>query len=334
MNAAGSRLAGRIVSGGEAGRAESWYHRLLRAYPPAYRAAHGEEIVGTLLEVSAGRARPSARECAGLVAGGLAARFRERTARSAPWWADGLALGAFLIALTNLASDLTMVDQDLWTAYGPWVICSVVLVLALLRGRLWVALPVALLEAYQVNRSLIGGDSVLRVVPEFGPVYGVGETVVQYGAMVAALVVLAVLATRRSVRPRPRSWWWLAVLAIVSVAWRVHITMGSQVVPVCSPEGACHPAHVPNEIPLFDLTRVGLTVLLLTCGVWATAVTRDLRWALAGAFFLLTSTGPHVYYALTGDGVPVTLVAVFWGVQAVLVGAMTVTARRGARARA
>jgi hypothetical protein len=188
------------VSGTAPGRTETWYRRLLRAYPPAYRAAYGEEIVGTLLEVSEGRGRPSARECAGLVAGGLAARLRERTERSGPWWADGLGLGAFLIALTNLFSGLTMVERG---SYPVWAIGSAVLFLALLRGRLWVALPLALLQAYQVNRSLIGGDPILRVVPDFGPVYGSGSVVLQYGALVAALVALAV-SSPHAVRPGRR----------------------------------------------------------------------------------------------------------------------------------
>ncbi|GAA4608418.1 hypothetical protein GCM10023195_32960 [Actinoallomurus liliacearum] len=317
--------------GAGAGRAESWYRRLLRAYPPAYRAAHGEEIVGTLLEVSAGKGRPSIRECAGLVAGGLAARLRERAAQSGPWWADGLALGAFLIALINLFGDLTMVEVDRGGPDTVWAIGSAVLFLALLRGRLWVALPLVLLEAYQVNRSLIGGDSILGVVPNFGPDYSSGETVTRYGAMAAALVVLAVLAVRRSSRPQSRSWWWVAALATMWAARHVHLPMSSHTETFCSSDTDCHVTRVPDYFPVVDLARAGLTMVLLSCGVWATAVTRDLRWALAGAFVLLTSSGP--YLALTEGVVPTTVTAVFWALQAVLVGAMVVTARRGARER-
>ncbi|GAA0356565.1 hypothetical protein NE235_12840 [Actinoallomurus spadix] len=286
------------------------------------------------MEVSADRGRPSARECAGLVGGGLAARLRERTTRSGPWWADGLALGAFLVALADLCGDLTMVDGDVWNSYTPWVIGSVVLFLALLRGRLWVALPVALLEVYQINRSLIGGDSVLHVVPQFGPDYGTGETVIRYGAVVAALVILAVLAVRGSFRPQSRSWWWPIVVAIVWAAWHTHLPMGAHDVTLCSADDVCHVARVAVDVPLFDLARTGLTILLLSCGVWATAVTRDLRWALAGAFFLFTSVGVHASLVPAGNAGPVILVTVFRGLQIALVAAMVVTARRGARARA
>jgi hypothetical protein len=109
---------------------------------------------------------------------------------------------------------------------------------------------------------------------------------------------------------------------------------GSQAVTLCSPDAVCHVMRVQHELPLFDLARAGLTVFLLACGVWATAVTRDLRWALAGLFFVLTGTGPHAFAMFTGGTDPMTLMAAFWGVQVVLVGAMVVTARRGARARA
>ena len=48
---------------------------LLRAYPAAYREARGEEIIGTLLEVTPeGRSWPLPRDICGLVTGGLRAR--------------------------------------------------------------------------------------------------------------------------------------------------------------------------------------------------------------------------------------------------------------------
>jgi hypothetical protein len=56
---------------------------LLRAYPAAYRAERGEEIVGTLLETSPeGRAWPLPRDIRSLVTGGLAARAALRGART------------------------------------------------------------------------------------------------------------------------------------------------------------------------------------------------------------------------------------------------------------
>jgi hypothetical protein len=60
---------------GGTGRLERRARWLLRAYPAAYRADRGEEIVGTLLEaVPPGRDWPPARETVALVAAGLHAR--------------------------------------------------------------------------------------------------------------------------------------------------------------------------------------------------------------------------------------------------------------------
>lgn len=53
--------------------------RLIRAYPPRYRKARGEELVGTLLELAEpGRDRPTLRDSLDVVRGGLALRLRER----------------------------------------------------------------------------------------------------------------------------------------------------------------------------------------------------------------------------------------------------------------
>ena len=60
---------------GDAGRLERRARWLLRAYPAAYRADRGEEIIGTLLEaVPPGRDWPPPREAIALVAAGLHAR--------------------------------------------------------------------------------------------------------------------------------------------------------------------------------------------------------------------------------------------------------------------
>ena len=60
---------------GDAGRLERRARWLLRAYPAAYRADRGEEIIGTLLEaVPPGRDWPPPREAIALVASGLRAR--------------------------------------------------------------------------------------------------------------------------------------------------------------------------------------------------------------------------------------------------------------------
>jgi hypothetical protein len=66
------------------GRLERRYRWLLRAYPPGYRDAHGDEIIGTLLEAAPARRFPWGREAAGLLLGGLRARARQAAAASPP----------------------------------------------------------------------------------------------------------------------------------------------------------------------------------------------------------------------------------------------------------
>jgi hypothetical protein len=67
---------------------EAWYELLLRAYPAGYRAAHGAELIGTLMQASApGQRIPSLREAVGLVIGGFTARARRAVESPTPWWA-------------------------------------------------------------------------------------------------------------------------------------------------------------------------------------------------------------------------------------------------------
>jgi len=56
---------------------ERWYRRLLRAYPMAYRRAHGDEILATLMDsAEPGRRRPSWADAADLTRGALRQWFR------------------------------------------------------------------------------------------------------------------------------------------------------------------------------------------------------------------------------------------------------------------
>jgi hypothetical protein len=79
--------------------ADRHYRRLLWAYPRAYRAGHGDEIVTTLLDMTAaGRGRPGPAQLLHLVLCGLRQRFRLPAGRPLAWVAAllaAVALGAF-----------------------------------------------------------------------------------------------------------------------------------------------------------------------------------------------------------------------------------------------
>ncbi|MEV6599954.1 hypothetical protein AB0M36_24315 [Actinoplanes sp. NPDC051346] len=75
---------------------ESWYRRLLLAYPGHYRRQHGAEILTTLMETTEpGRQRPHRAEMKDLLLGGLRQRFRLPSGRPAALLAAVLATLAF-----------------------------------------------------------------------------------------------------------------------------------------------------------------------------------------------------------------------------------------------
>ncbi|MGH3206664.1 MAG: hypothetical protein ACRDNO_02760, partial [Trebonia sp.] len=81
----------------DTGRLERRARRLLRAYPAAYRADRGEEIIGTLLEAAPpGGDRARSREAVALVAAGMRAR-RAANLR------QGLAAGLRQVAVAGAA---------------------------------------------------------------------------------------------------------------------------------------------------------------------------------------------------------------------------------------
>jgi hypothetical protein len=181
------------------------YRWLLLAYPPDYRAAHGEEIIGTLLEAASPTQRfPSGREATGLLLGGLRTRARQAAAASPPrLWSDGLHLGVLLIVLANLSQALDL-------GRGPWTALVAVGAVAVLRGWTRTAMVTTALAALAAARPLLPPVEL----PWWLPGYGDWSAVARYAVPVA---VLAVLAWPKGSRPRPRSWWWL-LLPIVHLA--------------------------------------------------------------------------------------------------------------------
>jgi hypothetical protein len=285
---------------------ESRYRRLLRIYPPTYRRESGEEVLGTLLQASAGRRSPSLRETAGLIVGGITARARAVTRHPVSWWADGLHLGILLIALANLALDLAYVYPEPWNGYTPWVIGSLVLTVALVRGWLWVALPLALASAVPTVGGPLLGTGPRGVLAAHGPVYAGPQTwslVVQYLAMAAGLIALALRPSREL---RRRSYGWLLVPLVVWTSAHTHTSMTWTVRPI-------------------------LVILVLAAGVWATAAARDLRWLVAATIFVPATIAPDTAMALAGSGSPTANTVITWGIEVGLTMVMGRTALRTRR---
>ncbi|TXK34178.1 hypothetical protein [Nonomuraea sp. C10] len=223
---------------------ERTWRRLLVAYPPAYRRERGEELVATLMEATGERRWPPAREVLHLVGGGLAARVREAGGRTA-WWADGLHVGVLAVAASTYAGKVHVLPhlvRPVWTAL------AVLLVLAIMRGWVRLALPLAAAAALQAHG-----------VGDFGPW---SEHPAPYWVVVAGLAVLAV----RPGRMPSRSWLW----ALVPIGcWALqYVNFGYR-----------------EEI-LWLLFWAGVEVTALAAALLATVAVRDGRWALAAAVYV------------------------------------------------
>jgi hypothetical protein len=177
------------------------YQRLLVTYPTGYRAAHGEEILSTLLEAARPTQRfPSWRESTSLLLGGLRLRARQ-AAKESPsrLWTDGLHLGVLLVVLVNLGGALMLQPV-------PWTALLAIGALAVLRGWGRIALAATAIAALAVARPLLPHIGLPWWLPGYGDWSAVGR-------YVWPAVVLAVLAWPGVGRLRPRSWWWLLLPA-------------------------------------------------------------------------------------------------------------------------
>jgi hypothetical protein len=277
---------------------ERRYRNLLRAYPKVYRQWHGEELVSTLMAASGPQARrPTLKESIALIAGGFAARARNARATGVPWWADGLQLGVLAVATTMFAMKIEVLPHLLRPI---WTIGAIVLMVAIIRGWVRLALPLALIAALEASRWLVMHGDAWRVAG-FGPAY------VETSSMVPLWVIaagLAVLAVRPGKGLPTRSWAWLLIPA---VCW------GLQFVSL----------DFPTTLPWL-LFRAGVEVLVLGAALWATFAVRDARWALAAAVYLI----PGLTYLGENLSMHGRKGLAYWGVLTLLVIASFVVARR------
>lgn len=91
---------------------ERAYRIGVRAYPPDYRAARGEEIVTTLMESHADRHLSVAREFVALVVDGFRRRFGVRAVSGVAAWRSGALLAAGILAFLTTAVALLGVIQE------------------------------------------------------------------------------------------------------------------------------------------------------------------------------------------------------------------------------
>ncbi|MBP5896291.1 hypothetical protein [Streptomyces scabiei] len=270
---------------------------LLAVYPDSYRSRQGEEVLACLAEAYPGRSWPPPREIAALARAGVQARARavvDDTAR--PWWLDGIHLAALALAALALVPYL----QDVWhwalridpgqhaiafhfSGWYPWAagptrtrllpygLLPLGCLIALLRGRAWIALSAA--AAMIWAGATFNGRTVFGDEGKAGlSYYGLGapltaRDLVLSGVLCAACAVLALCRPRRL---RRRSYRWLVpVVLAMAVAGGLHIISVS---------------------PTFQRGLFVLEAAALL-GAWAaTAATGDHRWLIPVAAVAVVRT--------------------------------------------
>lgn len=198
---------------GDAGRVERRARWLLRAYPAAYRADRGEEIIGTLLEaVPPGQDWPPPREAVALAAAGLRARraanLRQGLAASlrqvavvgaAVYLVQLPALGVGAIVWSARRGQLPLLFWNYeWLFYVLGVLALVILAAGWSGRRTLVAAGAAAAVIAAVSFTLIRQEWALMVV---------------LADFVGPPVVVFLLFARRMERP-PLSLLWLPSLAL------------------------------------------------------------------------------------------------------------------------
>lgn len=270
---------------------------LLAAYPEPYRSRQGEELLTCLAEAYPGRSRPPAREVAALVRAGVQARASavvDDTAR--PWWLDGIHLAALALAALALVPYL----QDVWhwalhinpgqhaiafrfSGWYPWAegptrirllpygLLPLGCLIALLRGRPWIALPAAAAMiwagATSHGRTVFGDEGMAGL-----SYYGLGAPITARDLLLsgALFAACAVLAACRPSRLRRRSYRWLTpVVLAMFVAGSLHIIYVS---------------------PTFQRGLFVLEVAALLAAWVATVATGDYRWLIPVAAVAIVRT--------------------------------------------
>jgi hypothetical protein len=270
------------------GRLRRRYQRLLFTYPTDYRAAHGDEILSTLLEAARPTQRfPSWRESTSLLLGGLRLRARQ-VANESPTrlWTDGLHLGVLLIVLVNLGHAVQV-------QFPLWIVLVAVGALAVLRGWGRTALAATAIAALAVARPLLPQIGLPWWLPGYGDWSAVGR-------YLWPAVVLAVLVWPGVARLRPRSWWWLLLPAAQAV--------------------------LPLTEQPWSLVKAGAEVGLLLAVLVVAVGALDPRPAIAAAVYLVP--GLLYAAESIAEGAPSTLALGYWMVLAVLSATLAAAAWR------
>jgi hypothetical protein len=251
------------------------YQRLLEAYPEAYRAERGQEILGTLLEgAKPGQRWPSVREAVGLVRGAISTRLLDRSPSFRTWWYGVLHLTAVLLFIPkvyalfqstfgNYATYGYLNDiRPLWTwSIGVWLVVGAVALLAVIFRGYHAALAATVLLAG------------LELVVLGRPASFLAVSLAQYAMLLGLLAALVAMRPAPGLRP-PQFW--------IAVA----LTMAM---------------FAPPNLPYIVAALFAYGGGVLAMGALASLLLGlfDLRVPAAGALYIL---GSGAFVTAAGDG--------------------------------
>lgn len=240
------------------------YQRLLLAYPRAYRLGRGDELLGTLMELSReGQRWPAPRQARALLLGGVRVRVGvDRLHSPTEAWLDGaraaLVLMLFLQIITQVwqvglaRGDMEPGDSVSWQLIGrsaaPALVAGVAMLLLLFaRDRLGIAVAVL--------------TPLASFLPALGHTWD-NNDVVEVAFWWLPVAALAVPLLRRP--PARRPWRSSLVLPMLMLASTLLVLAADSLVPL-----------------------IVTLVLLVACPLWAAAI--DPRTSIALGLLLLTA---------------------------------------------
>jgi hypothetical protein len=207
---------------------ERRYRWLLRAYPRAYRQYRADEMLETLLATADNPRRPSLREAASLVVGGLRARTGvDRLGSRSALGHSALRLSALSLLIYGLtlwaggpiSFLLTTLSEGLSNPGRSWfIVIPALLTIALLAaacGSYRLAFAATILTVAAQHWSANGGDQSFW----FWSVYDLQYAMVPqpWPALLASLALLLLVRAPRTPVARPWAWPILGALAVVAL---------------------------------------------------------------------------------------------------------------------
>lgn len=199
---------------------ERRYRRLLACYPPAYRAAYGEEMLAVAMAAAGPDRRwPDPGEAADLILTGLRRRLGSaRPASLNPAWRDAAGIAAVIGPIVMAAFAVAPLPAPFRGTDG-WQYFAAASFSGIIVAALWSVVAVAGMLRWR--RLALAGSCVLSAVLIYELARGAARDPYEFGALwwkvvSAALITGSALLALKS-KQRLLSWWAATATAVIAV---------------------------------------------------------------------------------------------------------------------